>query len=286
MGTYVVTGAASGIGKACAERLRAAGNSVIGVDLHDVEVIADLSTSGGRRAAIGKVGDLAGGRLDGAVMAAGLGPAAGRERMIAEVNVLGVTELLDSWQAAFAAAGDAKVVVFGSNSTTTTPMVPKRAVRRLMGGELDAAVRQIRRRRGVSGPVAYAASKIAVTHWCRARAVSDDWAGAGVRLNVIAPGPVMTPLLQSQLDSGTGSQVRAFPLPSRRFGTAEQIAEWVLTMLSPAADFLVGSVIVVDGGTDALIRPGDWPRPLPLRSVPRFLWTMYRAPRQGRVARY
>ncbi|NED63765.1 SDR family oxidoreductase, partial [Streptomyces sp. SID10244] len=86
-------------------------------------------------------------------------------------------------------------------------MVPKRAVRRLMGGELDAAVRQIRRRRGVSGPVAYAASKIAVTHWCRARAVSDDWAGAGVRLNVIAPGPVMTPLLQSQLDSGTGSQV-------------------------------------------------------------------------------
>ncbi|NED69234.1 NAD-dependent epimerase, partial [Streptomyces sp. SID10244] len=71
------------------------------------------STSGGRRAAIGKVGDLAGGRLDGAVMAAGLGPAAGRERMIAEVNVLGVTELLVSWQAAFAAAGDAKVVVFG-----------------------------------------------------------------------------------------------------------------------------------------------------------------------------
>ncbi|MYR08258.1 SDR family oxidoreductase [Gordonia sp. SID5947] len=286
MGTFVVTGAASGIGKACAERLRAAGETVIGVDVRDGEVVADLSNPEGRRAAIAEVAALAGGRLDGAVMAAGIGPGADRERMIAEVNVLGVTELLDAWQAAFAAAGDARVVVFGSNSTTTTPMVPRRAVRRLVAGELDAAVKQIRRRRGVSGPVAYAASKIAVTHWCRARAVTDDWAGSGIRLNVLAPGPVLTPLLRSQLESSTGSQVRAFPLPSRRFGTAEQISDWVMTMLSPAADFLVGSVIVVDGGTDALIRPRDWPRPLPLQSVPRLLWAMYRAPREGRVAQY
>ncbi|MFW0797197.1 SDR family oxidoreductase [Gordonia sp. CPCC 205515] len=286
MGVYVVTGAASGIGAAVADRLRLDGHTVIGVDLHDADVIADLSTGVGRRTAIGEVLKACGGRLDGAVFAAGLGPGKGRERMIVEVNVLGATELLDAFRPALAAADGAKVVVFGSNSTTSTPLVPRRAIRRLMAGDVDPAVRQIRRRVGVSGPVAYAASKVAVSLWCRERAVRKDWAGAGIRLNVIAPGPVMTPLLQSQLDSSTGSQVRSFPVPARQYGTPEQLADWVLMMLSPSADFLVGSVIVIDGGTEALLRTRDWPRPLPLRAIPRMLWAMYRAPRDGQVAQY
>lgn len=285
-GTYVVTGAASGIGAATVQRLRADGHTVIGVDLRDVDVVADLSTSDGRRRAVDAVLERCGGRLDGAVMAAGLGPRRGREQVIAEVNVLGVTELLTAWRPALAASDAAKVVVFGSNSTTTTPFVPRLAVRRLVDGDVGRAVRQIRRRGALAGPVAYAVSKIAVTRWSRRTAVSDDWAGAGIRLNVITPGPVMTPLLQSQLDSNTGAQIRSFPLPIREFGTTEHIADWVMMMLSSSADFLVGSVIVVDGGTDALIRTDDWPRALPLRAVPRFLWTMYRAPRAGRVAQY
>jgi NAD(P)-dependent dehydrogenase (short-subunit alcohol dehydrogenase family) len=46
--TYVVTGAASGIGKATTERLRADGHTVIGVDLRDADVTADLSSDVGR----------------------------------------------------------------------------------------------------------------------------------------------------------------------------------------------------------------------------------------------
>jgi hypothetical protein len=38
-------------------------------------------------------------------------------------------------------------------------------------------------------------------------------------------------------------------------------------MLSDAADFLCGSVIFVDGGTDALFRRDDWPRPVPVRRI-------------------
>lgn len=286
MGTYVVTGAASGIGAATAQELRAAGHRVIGVDLHDAEVTADLSSAGGRQTAIGGILDASDGRLDGAVLAAGLGPGKDREQMIGEVNVRGVTELLTALRPLLAAAGNAKVVVFGSNSTTATPFVPHAAIRRLRSGDVDGAVRVIRRRGPLAGAIAYAASKIAVTQWCREQAVSPDWAGAGIRLNVIAPGPVMTPLLQSQLAGSTGSQVRSFPLPIREYGTAEQLSSWVMMMLSPAADFLVGSVIVVDGGTEALLRTRDWPRALPLSATPRMLWTMYRAPKRGQIASY
>ncbi|GAC67324.1 SDR family oxidoreductase [Gordonia soli] len=281
-----VTGSASGIGRAVADALRADGRRVIGVDLHDADVIADLSTADGRSTAARGVLELAGGTLGGAVLAAGLGPAAGRERATIEVNLLGVTALLEAWRPALAVTGDARVVVLGSNSTTTTPFVPRRAIRELLRGEVDAATRRIRRRRGLSAPVAYAASKIAVTRWVRRRAVRPEWAGAGIRLNVLAPGPVLTPLLRAQLDGPTGENVRSFPIPVRRFGTADVLASWALFMLSPAADVLVGSVIVVDGGTDALIRPSTSPAALPLRGVPRLLWRMYRAPRDGQVADY
>ncbi|WP_440712721.1 SDR family oxidoreductase [Gordonia sp. FQ] len=287
MGTYVVTGAASGMGAGVAGRLRDDGHDVIGVDLAGAEVAADLSTPAGRRRAIDDVLDRCGGVLDGAVLAAGLGPKRGAERTIVEVNVLGVTELLDGLRPALAACPDkAKVVVFGSNSTTSTPLVPRRAVRLLVRGETAAAARVIAARRGISAPVAYAASKLAVSRWCRTRAVGADWAGAGIRLNVLAPGPVLTPLLRSQLESPTGKQVRSFPVPARQYGTPEQLAEWAALMLSPAADFMVGSVVTVDGGTEALLRPHDWPSRLPLWELPRMLWLMAKAPARGQVADY
>ncbi|KLL95454.1 NAD-dependent epimerase, partial [Rhodococcus sp. IITR03] len=73
VGVYVVTGSASGMGRAVAEQLRAAGHTVIGVDIGEAEVVADLSTPQGRKGAVEKVLEAAEGRLDGAVLAAGLG---------------------------------------------------------------------------------------------------------------------------------------------------------------------------------------------------------------------
>ena len=284
---YVITGAASGMGLAVAESIRAQGHTVIGVDQRDADVVADLSTPDGRRAAIAAILELSGGMLDGAVLAAGVGPRAGAERAIAEVNTLGVTEVLTGIRGALTASDKAKVVVFGSNSTTSTPFVPKSAVRRLIAGDTEAAARIIRRRgKTLSGPIAYAASKLAVTQWCREHGTDLEWAGAGIRLNVIAPGPVMTPLLQSQLDGASGKNVRSFPVPVREYGTPEQLAAWVMLMLSSDADFMSGSVVTVDGGTEAYLRSRDWPAPLPLREVPRTLWRMYRAPKEGRVVTY
>lgn len=274
MGVYAVTGAASGMGRQAADKLRAAGHTVIGVDLRDAEVIADLSTPGGRAEAAAAVLTAADGRLDGAVLAAGLGPTPGRDRarLIFAVNYFGVVELLEAWRPGFAAAGSAKVVVIGSNSSTTTPPVPRRAIRALLAGDQGKAERAVRLFGSGAPTFAYAASKITISRWVRRHAVTAEWAGAGIRLNVLAPGAIMTPLLEKQLATPREAKaIKAFPVPVGHFGDAEQLADWMLFMLSDAAEFLCGSVIFVDGGSDAYFRADDWPRSVPLRGVPRYL---------------
>lgn len=273
MGTYAITGSASGMGRKVAEKLRDAGHTVIGVDTHEADVVADLSSAQGRHAAAEGVLAAAGARLDGAVLAAGLGPGKGadRPRLIAQVNYFGVIDLLDAWRPALAAAGRAKVVVFSSNSTTTTPMVPARTVRAFLANDPEKAIRSVRMFGKNASVMVYAASKIAVSRWVRREAVTREWAGAGIRLNALAPGAIMTPLLEEQLsDPKRARLVRSFPVPTGGYGDAGQLADWALFMVSDAADFLCGSVVFVDGGTDAYFRADDWPRPVPV-----YRWLSY-----------
>lgn len=282
MGTYAITGSASGMGRETAQRLRGDGHTVIGVDLKDADVVADLSTPGGRQRAAEGVLEASGGTLDGAVLAAGLGPSPGRDRvrLIAQVNYFGVVELLGAWRPALVAADRAKVVVVSSNSTTTVPAVPGRTVRALLAHDAETAVRSVRLLGPAAPTMMYAASKIAVSRWVRRHAVLPEWAGSGVRLNALAPGAVMTPLLQEQLSNPRQAKaVRSFPIPVGGFGEASQMASWMCFMLSDAADFLCGSIVFVDGGTDAYFRSDDWPKPVPLRRLAGYL----RRFRRGRV---
>lgn len=277
MGVYAVTGSASGMGRQAAEKLRAAGHTVIGVDLRDAEVVADLSNPTGRAGAAEQVLAQCGGRLDGAVLAAGLGPkpGPGMARTIFEVNFRGVVDLLDAWRPALAAATRAKVVVIGSNSSTTIPAVPRRAVRALVAGKTARAVRTVKLLGPAAPSMAYGASKIAVTRWARRHAVTPAWAGAGIRLNVLAPGAILTPLLDELLAIPQQAKaVQAFPVPLGGYGDPAQLADWMMFMLSDSAEFLCGSVIFVDGGTDAYFRSDDWPRSLGLSGVPRYLMRM------------
>jgi NAD(P)-dependent dehydrogenase (short-subunit alcohol dehydrogenase family) len=272
VGTYAVTGSASGMGGAVVEKLRSGGHTVIGVDIRNADIVADLSTPAGRRGAAADVLSACSGVLDGAVLAAGLGPTRGAERLITEVNYFGVVDLLQAWRPALAAANRAKVVVFASNSTTTVPAVPGRAIRALLAGDAERALRAYRLFGPVSPAMAYAASKIAVSRWVRRHAVTPEWAGAGIRLNALAPGAIMTPMLEEQLATPADAKhIHRFPVPIGGFGDAEQLADWVVFMLSDAANFLCGSVIFVDGGSDAYFRADDWPRPVPARRALSYL---------------
>lgn len=279
MSTYAVTGAASGMGLAVAERLRSDGHTVVTVDLRDADIVADLATAEGRQHAAREVLERTAGRLHGAVLAAGLGPVPGREELIAQVNYTAPVELLDAWRPALAATAAAdgvssKVVVFGSNSASVTPGIPGALVSSFLRDRprLRAAVTRPLGHNGAA--FVYGASKLALTRWARREAVTQAWAGSGIRLNVIAPGAIMTPLLEAQLAGPDRERIETFPVPTGGYGRAEDIAAWAVLMLSPAADFLCGSVIYVDGGTDAYFRADAWPSSSSVASIPKWFLRM------------
>lgn len=287
MGVYLVTGVASGMGKATANQLRWEGHRVIGIDLHDADIETDLSTEEGRKHAIDAVHELAGPRLEGAVLAAGLGPIPGREKLIATVNYWGVVELLEGIRDLLANAIDSKVVVFSSNSTTTVPGLPTDLFQAFLDRDLDKAL-EIAQKAKSPATIMYAASKTALAHWVRITATKMEWAGSGIRLNSIAPGAIRTPMVEKQLATPeTAEAVLNFPVPVGGFGNPDDIAHWVIFMLSPAANFLCGSVIFLDGGTDAWFRAKDYPGPLPADHIDYYMQRMeeYREYRKERDAR-
>jgi len=259
MGTYVVTGAASGIGAATSSLLRQRGHEVIGVDLAGADIAADLGTPAGRRAAVDAVGERCGGALDGAVPCAGLGPIPDRAgSLIVSVNYFGTVELLDGLRPMLAAGSAPAVVAISSNSTTTAPGLPADLVELCLAGDEEGARRRADELGGLAGP--YPASKLALARWVRRCAVGEAWAGAGIRLNAVAPGMIETAMVaEGRADPVVGPLLDQFPIPVGRPGRPEEIAALIAFLLGPDAGFFCGSVVFADGGTDALLRTDAWP---------------------------
>jgi NAD(P)-dependent dehydrogenase (short-subunit alcohol dehydrogenase family) len=260
VGIYAISGSASGIGAAARSKLENAGHTVIGIDLRDAEVIGDLSTTDGRAAAVSATLERCQGTLDGLVTAAGVGPPL-RGNLIARVNYFGSHALLEGLRPALAATGTAQVVQIGSNSSTTTPNLPAELIEAFLAGDEALAVEIVEAvPEPFDGAIAYGGAKLAISRWCRRAAVTQDWVGTGITLNVLAPGPVQTPLFQQGKDDDDfGPLMDSFPIPTGEPATPDLMADWIVFMLSPAARFACGSVIFVDGGADAMIRSDAWP---------------------------
>jgi NAD(P)-dependent dehydrogenase (short-subunit alcohol dehydrogenase family) len=252
MGRYAITGSASGIGAAVRAGLEGQGHEVIGVDLEKAEIIADLSTPAGRAAAVEAVVARAQGGLDGLVSCAGIGPQTEPWSTIVSLNFYGSVAMVGGLKA-LVAARKGVVVVISSNSASLPGLDPELVESMLEGDE--ARSRDLVER--LDGHQAYAGSKLALTRWMRRH--SSTWASQGVRLNAVAPGATMTPLLQGGLDHPQfGEAIRNFPIPTGGFGAPEQVAAAVLFLLGAEAAFCNGAVLFVDGGTDALLRPDDF----------------------------
>jgi NAD(P)-dependent dehydrogenase (short-subunit alcohol dehydrogenase family) len=255
MGVYAVTGSASGIGSATKARLEALGHRVIGVDRVDADVIADLSTPEGRRGAATEVAARCDDGLSGLVPCAGLAGLPGRPgSLLVSVNYFGVIDLVEGLRDQLIAAGGS-VVAISSNSTTCQPGFSLELVDACLSGD-EAAAGELADKE--DSLMTYPATKTAIARWIRRNSTAPQWIGEGVRLNAVAPGMVETALVaEGRADPTVGPLLDMYPMPMGRAGRADEIAAAIAFLLH--TEFCVGTVLLIDGGTEALFRPDDWP---------------------------
>jgi meso-butanediol dehydrogenase / (S,S)-butanediol dehydrogenase / diacetyl reductase len=235
----VVTGAASGIGRATAELYAERGYRVVAVDVNEyglkelaaldgetfATLVGDVSSEAVNEAMVGLALQRFG-RLDAAVLNAGIGGAGPLEsagalerfdRVLA-VNVRGVAAGIRASVPALRAVGGGSIVVTSSISGL----------------------------RGDPGVWGYNASKAASINLVRAAAL--DYAAENIRINAIAPGGAITGMTAGVLADPQTAAVLTARIPLRRWSDAREQAEVIWFLTSPAASFITGVTLPVDGG--------------------------------------
>lgn len=240
--TVIVTGAAMGIGRACAEAFHAAGATV---------VLADIDAAEGQAAATA-LGDRA------HFLTTDVRDMAQMEAMGALAASLGGTDILVN-NAARALGGAVDEIeeadwqeVIDTNLTSVwrgmKVCVPQM---RAKGAGVVINMSSAQAFAGFKGWPAYAAAKGAINALTRQAAV--DLAPAGIRVNAVAPGTILTPLNEQvfarQPDGGAALKEtwnKAHPIG--RFGYPAEVADAVLYLASDRASFVTGEILRVDGG--------------------------------------
>ncbi|MFN7010335.1 MAG: SDR family NAD(P)-dependent oxidoreductase [Allorhizobium sp.] len=238
--TVIVTGAGSGIGKACAVELSERGASTVVADLnkeHADAVVEQILADGGKAAAFAlDVGDAAAvkamvdfavktfGGLHGAVNNAGIGgplkPIGDYEidewRMVLDVNLNGVFYCMKYELAAMLESGGGSIVNMSSILGTN----------------------------GFAAASAYVASKHALVGMTKTAAI--EYSAKGIRVNAVAPGFIRTPMVEEGLGEEALAGIAALH-PIGRLGTPQEVAALTLFLLSDRASFITGSYHLVDG---------------------------------------
>ena len=229
--TALVTGAASGIGRAAAALFAAEGATVWATDRDDFAldgcIVRQLNVldPGQIAAVIGEAG-----ALDALFNCAG---------MVAAGNILDCSE--EDWRASF----DLNVTAMYRTIRAALPAMLANG-----GGSIVNMASVSSSVTGVPNRFAYGASKAAVIGLTKHVAV--DFVARGIRCNAICPGTVDTPSLQDRLRA-TGDYEKARAdfnarQPMGRLGVAEEIAALALYLASDESSFTTGQIHVIDGG--------------------------------------
>lgn len=254
--TYIVTGAGSGIGKTTADILRERGNKVIGVDLKNSDVEGDLSTPAGRIAAADAALQAAGGAVDAVIACAGI---AAPKAITAQVNYFGMTEFLERLQPALAKSDAPRAALISSLSSLQPAAAP--LVDALLEDDEEKAVAEAEKLEGdpMTENLIYASSKRAISRWVRRESVTEKWAGAGIPLNAVGPGTVVTPMTAELLSTPEGSALvdAVVPMPLNGHQGPETVANLLIWLTSVENSHCAGQTIYCDGGADAVLRGED-----------------------------
>lgn len=246
--TYVITGAASGIGLETRRLLESQGHKVIGVDIRDTEVIADLGTQAGREAMIDKVGELSGRQVDAVLAVAGV-DIAGPQTVA--INYYGALATLEGLRP-YLLKSRAPRAVAVSSIVAVHPYDPQ-LLNAMLEGTEALAMEKAKEEKFV-----YATTKRALSRWIRRNALKAEWAGSNIPLNAIGPGLVKTELLKRLFsDPATEARIKAgTPMPLS--GPYEPIAaaELLAYLAGEKNGNITGQTIFIDGGAEVVIR-GD-----------------------------
>ncbi|MCW6528630.1 SDR family oxidoreductase [Sphingomonas sp. MMSM20] len=241
--TAIVTGATGGIGLAIAETLAAAGVAVLvsSEDGGDTEATAARLAGAGHRAN-GVAGDITAPATREALVAGALALGDGLDILICNAGIAGTPGPI----ACMDVDDYARVIDVNLTATVELARLALPHIAKRTGGSV-VLMASIAGLRGNGAIGAYALAKAAVIQLARNLAV--EWGPKGVRVNAISPGLIDTPLSAPLLADPAFMTRRMAMTPLRRPGTAAEVAGAALFLASPAAGFVTGHNLVVDGGT-------------------------------------
>jgi NAD(P)-dependent dehydrogenase (short-subunit alcohol dehydrogenase family) len=245
----IITGAASGIGRATTSRFVEEGAAVIAVDLNQEAVAAVADEMGNQVYAVAAdvsaakdceamvaAAEKEFGRLDIIFNNAGIMHSDDDDAVATEESVWDLTMKIN-----------AKGVFLGCKYA-----IP--ALRRAGGGSIINTASFVAMMGAATPQVAYTASKGAVLSMTRELAVIH--ARENIRVNALCPGPLRTELLMKFLDTEEKKQRRLVHIPMGRFGEAAEMANAALWLASDESSFTTGATFLVDGGiTSAYVTP-------------------------------
>lgn len=241
----IVTGAASGIGRASALRFAAEGAAVLASDLAEpglADTVAQIEQAGGR--ALGVVADAGDETAVSGLVARCVSEWGGLEVMFANAGIGGsFTPVLDleveEWERVL------RVNLIGPF------LALKHAGRHMQdaGGGSIICTASVAGLRSGAGPTPYSAAKAGVVSLVQTAA--NQLAGTGIRVNAICPGLIETGLTQALFDAAraAGKEKKVGQLnPTRRGGEPAEIANMALFLASDESSYVNGQALAVDGG--------------------------------------
>jgi NAD(P)-dependent dehydrogenase (short-subunit alcohol dehydrogenase family) len=245
----VVTGAASGMGRACVDALQGVADVLVAVDLDapvidgTVGVACDVADPAAVAALAAHVAEL--GAFRALAHAAGISPTMADARRVFEVDLIGTQLLLDAFEP-LVAPGSAAVCFSSSAAYQLAPFVDADKEELLRDPTapdfVDRAVEAV----GGDSGFAYALAKTGVIRAVGRAAVS--WGTRGGRVNSVAPGLIDTPMGRKEFEQQPVMREMLDRTPLGRLGEPAEVAAVVAYLLSDEATFVTGIDVLVDGG--------------------------------------